>query len=461
MSAYGLGFACVSSRGLIRLAAAQFVTFVVVTVLALAAMVTGAGSAVAGGMDSAFIREAGLSEAGLSEAGFAPGDGRAVPIVLGAARHAQSAGASKEFKDVPVTHNFRTHIAWLADAGITTGWADGTFRPGSKVTREAMAAFLYRAVGSPDFVDPQTATFKDVPKTSGFFHEIEWLATTGITTSWADGTFRPGGFVTRESMAAFIYRAVGKPEFTVPAEPTFSDVQPATGETPASSRFVREVEWLATTGITTGWSDGTFRPQQSVTRESMAAFLDRAQELLPKHLPQVTIPGLTGHSALIRVEVPQATSDVVVWAAGAPVLEVTGGQPGIGTVLVPVGADGALPVYASAVTNGQVEVLASFAGEISVPGSVFAVPFAVNRANSAAPWAPSEPVGAVGVQVGLVGRGGVPATGVRAVFLTALVDAPTAGIIGFGNQEFAVVAGVNSISTVVMPDDRGGTTVTY
>jgi hypothetical protein len=48
------------------------------------------------------------------------------------------------FTDVPVGHPFYDEIAWLAAAGITDGYDDGTFRPLTTVSRQAMMAFLYR-----------------------------------------------------------------------------------------------------------------------------------------------------------------------------------------------------------------------------------------------------------------------------------------------------------------------------
>jgi len=63
----------------------------------------------------------------------------------------------------------------------------------------------------------------------------------------------------------------GEPAFTPPASPTFTDVPP-------SSPLLPEVEWLASTGITTGWPDHTFRPTARVERQAMAAFLMRFEE---------------------------------------------------------------------------------------------------------------------------------------------------------------------------------------
>lgn len=99
-------------------------------------------------------------------------------------------------------------ILWLAANAITTGYADGTFRPTAPVNRDAMAAFLYRQAGSPPFTPPSTPTFADVPAGYPFFAAIEWLAAERISTGTPqpDGTvvFSPGAPVSRAAMAAFL-----------------------------------------------------------------------------------------------------------------------------------------------------------------------------------------------------------------------------------------------------------------
>ena len=117
------------------------------------------------------------------------------------------APATGPFPDVPGTHPFCGDIEWLADSGITGGFPDGTFRPGANITRQSTAAFLYRYAGSPTFTPPATPSFTDVSTSHPFYLEIEWLADEGITGGFPDGTFRPGAVVTRQSMAAFLHRA--------------------------------------------------------------------------------------------------------------------------------------------------------------------------------------------------------------------------------------------------------------
>jgi hypothetical protein len=176
------------------------------------------------------------------------------------------------FSDVPRGVPFASEINWLADSGVTRGFPDGTYRPSGTVNRDAMSAFLYRFAGKPAFTPPAVSPFSDVTPSTPFYREITWLASTGITGGFSDGTFRPLGTVNRDAMAAFLYRFAGKPAFTPPAVSPFSDVTPSTP-------FYREITWLASTGITGGFSDGTFRPLQSVKRDAMAAFLYRFEGL--------------------------------------------------------------------------------------------------------------------------------------------------------------------------------------
>lgn len=174
------------------------------------------------------------------------------------------------FRDVPLTHPFFDEIGWLVDEGIATGYADGTFRGAAAVSRQAMAAFLYRAAGSPLGADPSCASapFDDVAVGHPFCGEIAWMVDEGITAGYGDGTFRPADPISRQAIAAFLFRWTGQEEEGACAGTEFSDVA-------ADHPFCREIAWLADTGITTGYADGTFRPGVVVTRQATAAFLHR------------------------------------------------------------------------------------------------------------------------------------------------------------------------------------------
>ncbi len=187
-----------------------------------------------------------------------------------------SAQQAYTFTDVPQSYIWSEQVAWLAGAGITTGYveSDGTrtFRPTGPILREQMAAFLYRLAGAGS-----TATscgLIDVPPTHTFAKEICWLRSEGVTTGYAvaGGTeFRGSQPVLREQMAAFIRRFSGEPG-TSPSSPPFTDVQP--GHT-----FYNDIAWLAANGISTGYDSGygcrVYSPSAAIQRGDMAAFLYR------------------------------------------------------------------------------------------------------------------------------------------------------------------------------------------
>ena len=100
-------------------------------------------------------------------------------------------------------------MTWMHAQGIATGYADGTFRPWDPVNRDAMAAFMYRYKGSPAYTAPATSPFTDVAPTDQFYTEMAWLRSTGVSTGWPDGSYRPVTPVMRDAMAAFLYRLNG------------------------------------------------------------------------------------------------------------------------------------------------------------------------------------------------------------------------------------------------------------
>lgn len=113
--------------------------------------------------------------------------------------------------------------------------------------------------------------FFDVDRGMTFYSQINWLADRGVSTGWSDGTYRPYQPVIRESMAAFLYRLAGSPAYTPPARSPFTDV-------PTSHFFYKEISWLASAGISTGWgtpSGHEFRPSDPIARGEMAAFMYR------------------------------------------------------------------------------------------------------------------------------------------------------------------------------------------
>ncbi|MGP9649430.1 S-layer homology domain-containing protein [Glutamicibacter sp. AOP38-B1-38] len=195
--------------------------------------------------------------------------------------HPSSEWETKSFKDVPETHDFYREIEILSKWGVTEGWPDGTFRPQAPILRDAFAAFCYRMKGRPAYTPPATSPFKDVPTNNIFYKEICWAESQGIVNGWSNGTYKPFEPIKRDAIAAMLYRMAPSSaySFTPPESLGFVDV-------PKSTIFYREIEWMRSTGISTGWEKDTFvwdirdwtreyRPLNTATRAEAAAFFVR------------------------------------------------------------------------------------------------------------------------------------------------------------------------------------------
>lgn len=131
------------------------------------------------------------------------------------------------------------------------------YRGMSSVIRQDMAAFLYRWAGSPEYT-PSNADmhrFRDVDGSTPHAKEIWWLASTGISEGWleSDGsrTFRGMSPVTRQDMAAFLYRLAGTPNRDLDTDGAFiySYFRDVNWSTP----HAEDIWWLAMKKISTGW----------------------------------------------------------------------------------------------------------------------------------------------------------------------------------------------------------------
>jgi subtilisin-like proprotein convertase family protein len=112
-----------------------------------------------------------------------------------------------------------------------------------------------------------TPPFSDVPVTHPFCVEIKWMGASGISNGFGDGTYRPSIPVTRQAMSAFMARLADVP---LPSctSPPFTDV-------PTDHPFCPEIKWMKDALISTGFGDGTYRPEIPVTRQAMSAFMAR------------------------------------------------------------------------------------------------------------------------------------------------------------------------------------------
>lgn len=145
----------------------------------------------------------------------------------------------------------------------TTGDADSNPSPESPAATATTPRPAAAPTASPSTFTPierrvttaaaKRTGFTDVPANLMYADEILWMQRQGYATGWPDVTYRPLEDINRDAFMAMIYRVHAPNGYTAPSRNRFVDV-------PTNSLYYREISWAAQQGITTGWSDGTFRP---------------------------------------------------------------------------------------------------------------------------------------------------------------------------------------------------------
>ncbi|RIJ71374.1 hypothetical protein D1871_14335 [Nakamurella silvestris] len=209
-------------------------------------------------------------------------DRREMHVSAGTGHTSALAVTTPQFGDAAQGVTFYDDIEWVAGTGISTGYADHTYHRLDNIERQAMAAFLFRSVnpGAKDLTcagDETNRLFDDVHTGDLFCGDIEWLVDQGITDVPASGLFAPVGDTTRSVLAAWLFRTEHPDTGSKPcAGNVFNDVSD-TG--PHKSLQCGNIEWLAAAGVTIGYDDGGFHPNDPIRRDAMAAFLHRADSL--------------------------------------------------------------------------------------------------------------------------------------------------------------------------------------
>lgn len=158
--------------------------------------------------------------------------------------------------------NRTDHFAFLV------GYTDGTFGPERNMTRAEVTTMFARLLTEQIEADKTYSnTFSDVPKGYWAANYIGYMQQFGIITGYSDGNFRPDAPVTRAEFAAIASRF----EKLTEGSKSFADV-------PDTYWAARYINFAATRGWVTGYSDGTFKPENPITRAEVAAVTCRLLE---------------------------------------------------------------------------------------------------------------------------------------------------------------------------------------
>ena len=160
------------------------------------------------------------------------------------------------------TLNKTDHFAFLK------GYPGGGFAPGKNMSRAEVTTMFARLLTEQMEANKSyPASFSDVTSAHWAANYIGYMEQFGIVRGYSDGTFRPNAPITRAEFAAICCRFEQLTDGTA----TFTDV-------PASHWAAKSIAYAATRGWVTGYADGTFKPNNNITRAEVSAVTCRLLE---------------------------------------------------------------------------------------------------------------------------------------------------------------------------------------
>ena len=176
-----------------------------------------------------------------------------------------------KFNDVSANDWFASAVDYVTGKGMMNGTADNTFSPKANTTRGMVVTVLYRLENQPS---TSAASFTDVASGAYYANAVAWANANGIVSGYGSGKFGPNDKVTREQLAAILYRYAQYKKYDVSVgEDTnilsYNDAQSI------SSYAIPAIQWACGAGVVTGKSGSKLDPKGNATRAEVAAMLMR------------------------------------------------------------------------------------------------------------------------------------------------------------------------------------------
>ena len=183
------------------------------------------------------------------------------------------------------------------------GYPDGTVAPNRPITRAEVAAIFYRILRDDGREEIWTTkcSYSDVPAQSWYTSQVATLTNGGILAGYKDGTFRPQQYITRAEFATIAALFFHAPEVE---DDAFTDI---------SDSWARDyINRAAKLGLISGYKDGTFRPQNQITRAEVMKIINNVLFRTPDKdhlLPDMIVwPDNSNKAAWYYAAVQEATN---------------------------------------------------------------------------------------------------------------------------------------------------------
>ena len=202
---------------------------------------------------------------------------------------------SAKFMDVPDESNWaHKGIDYAVSHGLFAGTSDNTFSPDDSMTRAMMVTVLWRFAGKP--TASGTNPFRDVPTNAYYYEPVLWAAANGVVSGVSADRFDPNGKITREQIAAIMYRYTDGQGYDTSEQ---ADLSVFPDANKVSGYAVTPIAWANKAGLINGDSvNGVsyIKPKDNATRAQVAAILMRyaTSSFQPKAEPEDKLSILAG-----------------------------------------------------------------------------------------------------------------------------------------------------------------------
>ena len=174
------------------------------------------------------------------------------------------------FSDVRIADWFYNDVKYVYEKGMMSGTAADVFAPNASTTRAKIVTILYRLEGSPAVTG--TSAFVDVPAGQWYTDAVNWAAANQIVKGTSATTFAPNDSITREQMAAILYRYAQYKGYDVTKK---ADLSGYSDNGQVSAYAKDALAWANAAKLINGVTNTTLAPQGNATRAQVSAILHR------------------------------------------------------------------------------------------------------------------------------------------------------------------------------------------
>ena len=201
-----------------------------------------------------------------------------VPVIPGVINSpATSTSENLPFTDVSTRDWFYDDVKFVSEKGIMNGTSRNTFGPNLAITRGMIVTILYRMEGEPAVT--RDCPFTDVKSGSYYEKGVSWASENDIVSGYGNGIFGPNDEITREQLAAILFRYAQHKKFDVNAK---TDLTEYADYNKVSTWASNALNWANANGLVNGAGRTSLNPKGYATRCQSAAILHRFYTLFVK-----------------------------------------------------------------------------------------------------------------------------------------------------------------------------------